>query len=77
MLYSHMTTAVLVYEHPDAPAIAEALLPDNTADIKMLVEGSSVQITVTAKRLRTLMASCDDLLSNIQVAQQMFGAVQP
>jgi hypothetical protein len=66
-----MMTAILVYEHPQAPSIVEALQPDNTPEIKMKATGNKVKIAVQTKKLRTLVASCDDLLSNLQVAQEM------
>ncbi|GEM_PF-118087 len=66
-----MITAILVYEHPQALSIVEALQPDNTPEIKMKATGNRVEITVQTKKLRTLVASCDDLLSNLQIAQEM------
>jgi len=66
-----MITAKLVYEHEQAPSIAEALRPDNTPEIKMKATGNRLEITVQTKKLRTLVASCDDLLSNLQIAQEM------
>jgi tRNA threonylcarbamoyladenosine modification (KEOPS) complex Pcc1 subunit len=66
-----MMTAILVYEHPQALSIVEALQPDNTPEIKMKATGNKVEIAVQTKKLRTLVASCDDLLSNLQVAQEM------
>jgi len=66
-----MITAILVYEHPQALSVVEALEPDNTPEIKTRATGNTVEITVKAEKLRTLVASCDDLLSNLQVAQEM------
>ncbi|MFZ0012338.1 MAG: KEOPS complex subunit Pcc1 [Halobacteriota archaeon] len=66
-----MITAILVYEHPQALSIVEALQPDNTSEIKMKATGNKVEIRVQTKKLRTLLASCDDLLSNLQIAQEM------
>jgi tRNA threonylcarbamoyladenosine modification (KEOPS) complex Pcc1 subunit len=64
-------TAILVYEHPGALSIVEALQPDNTPEINMKARGDRVEITVKTKNLRTLIASCDDLLLNLQIAQEM------
>jgi tRNA threonylcarbamoyladenosine modification (KEOPS) complex Pcc1 subunit len=69
-----MMTAILVYEHPQALSIVEALQPDNTPEIKMKATGNKVEIAVQTKKLRTLVASCDDLLSNLQVAQEMLSS---
>jgi hypothetical protein len=71
-----MMTAVLVYEHPDASSIVGALEPDNTPEIKMEARRNTVEITVTTKQLRTLLATCDDLLSNLQIAQEMLSNVR-
>jgi tRNA threonylcarbamoyladenosine modification (KEOPS) complex Pcc1 subunit len=70
-----MITAILVYEHPHARSIVEALQPDNTPEIKMKATGNRVEITVKTKKLRTLIASCDDLLSNLQIAQEMLSGL--
>jgi len=69
-----MITANLVYEHPQALSIVEALQPDNTSEIKMKATGNKVEIRVQTKKLRTLLASCDDLLSNLQIAQEMLSS---
>ena len=66
-----MITAILVYEHPQAPSIVEALQPDNTPEIEMTATGNRREITVQTKKLRTLIASCDDLLLNLQIAQEI------
>jgi tRNA threonylcarbamoyladenosine modification (KEOPS) complex Pcc1 subunit len=66
-----MITAKLVYEHPQARSLVEALQPDNTSEITMKATGNRLEITLQTKKLRTLAASCDDLLSNLQIAQEM------
>ena len=66
----NMMTAIFVYEHPDAQAIAKALDPDNMPQTKIEVSGNRIEVTIKTERLRTLIASCDDLLSNLQVAKQ-------
>jgi tRNA threonylcarbamoyladenosine modification (KEOPS) complex Pcc1 subunit len=66
-----MITAIFVYEHAQALSIVEALQPDNTPEIKMKAIGNRLEITVKTNKLRTLVASCDDLLLNLQIAQEM------
>ena len=66
-----MITAILIYEHLQALSVIEALKPDNTPEIKIKATGNTVEITIKTERLRTLVASCDDLLANLQVAQEM------
>jgi len=70
-----MIAAILVYEHPDARSIVEALQPDNTPEIKMKATGNRVEVILKTNRLRTLVASCDDLLSNLQVAQEILSGL--
>ena len=70
-VYARMITAIFVYEHPQALSIVEALQPDNTPEIEMKAIGNRLEITVKTNKLRTLVASCDDLLSNLQIAQDM------
>jgi len=66
-----MITAIFVYEHPQALSIVDALQPDNTPEIEMKAIGKRLEITVKTNKLRTLVASCDDLLSNLQIAQDI------
>ena len=66
-----MMTAILICERPHAPSIVEVLQPDNTPEITMEVRRNTVEITVSTKQLRTLVASCDDLLVNLQIAQDL------
>ncbi|MGZ4922219.1 MAG: KEOPS complex subunit Pcc1, partial [Halobacteriota archaeon] len=48
---------------------------DNTSDVHMVLEGSCVIIRVTSQSLRTLIATCDDLLINLQIASEALTAV--
>jgi len=66
-----MITAILVYEHPQAFALVEALKPDNTPEIRMKPIGKKVLVEVRANNLRTVVASCDDLFANLQIAQEI------
>jgi hypothetical protein len=66
-----MITAILIYEHPQASSLVEALQPDNTPEIRMKPIGKKVLIVVRGNNLRTVIASCDDLFANLQIAQEM------
>jgi hypothetical protein len=66
-----MITAILVYEHPQAPSLVEALQPDNTPEIQMKPIGKKMLVVVRANNLRTVVASCDDILANLQIAQEL------
>jgi tRNA threonylcarbamoyladenosine modification (KEOPS) complex Pcc1 subunit len=65
-----MMQGVLVYEHPKARLILDSLRPDNTSEIRMKLSGDRITIVVKAKSLRTLLATCDDLLVNLQIAEE-------
>ena len=66
-----MITAIIVYEHPQASLLVEALQPDNTPEILMKAKGKKVLAVLRASKLRTMIASCDDLFANLQIAQAM------
>ncbi len=70
-----MAHGVLIYEHSQASLILESLRPDNTSDIHMELQDSRLIIRVTAQSLRTLIATCDDLLVNLQVATEALADV--
>ncbi|MGZ4904017.1 MAG: KEOPS complex subunit Pcc1 [Halobacteriota archaeon] len=67
---------VLIYEHSHAPLVLESLRPDNTSDVQMELQESRIIIRVTSQSLRTLIATCDDLLVNLQVATEALADVQ-
>jgi hypothetical protein len=66
-----MIAAILVYKHLQASLVVEALKPDNTREIRMKAIGEKVLIVVKANNLRTVVASCDDLYANLQIAQEL------
>jgi len=65
-----MMRGVLVYEHPKAQVILDSLRPDNTSEIGMKLSRDRITIVVKATSLRTLLATCDDLLVNLQIAEE-------
>ncbi len=70
-----MAHAVLSYDHPHAALLLESLRPDNTRDISMELRENRLIIRVASQSLRTLIATCDDLLVNLQVATEALAAV--
>lgn len=71
-----MITAIIIYEHPQASLLVEALEPDNTPEIRMKAKGKKVLTVLKANKLRTLIASCDDLLANLQIAQEILWNIE-
>ncbi len=65
----------LIFEHSQAPLILESLRPDNTSDIQMELQEHRIIISVAAQSLRTLIATYDDLLINLQVATEALTGV--
>jgi len=70
-----MPQGILIYEHSEAPLVLESLRPDNTSDVHMELGRGCVVIRVTSPSLRTLIATCDDLLVNLQIAAEALADV--
>jgi hypothetical protein len=66
-----MISAIIIYEHPRASSLVDVLQPDNTPEIQMMAEEHNVFVVLRVGKLRTLIASCDDLFANLQIAQTM------
>lgn len=54
--------------HDNARCVAQALAPDNLRSMRTLAEGNRVITTVTGTQLRSVIASVDDYLMNLAVA---------
>ena len=55
--------------HGNAPCIAAALAPDNLHSMETKAEGDTVVTTITGTQLRSVIASVDDYLMNLAVAE--------
>jgi len=55
--------------HADAACIAAALSPDNLKSMETRAEGSRVVTTIMGTQLRSVIASVDDYLMNLAVAE--------
>ena len=55
--------------HAEAPCIAEALAPDNLRSMETKAECDRVVTTITGTQLRSVIASVDDYLMNLAVAE--------
>ncbi|MDD1693290.1 MAG: hypothetical protein LUQ71_01050 [Methanoregula sp.] len=53
----------------DAACIAAALSPDNLRSMETRAEGDHVVTTITGTQLRSVIASVDDYLMNLAVAE--------
>jgi hypothetical protein len=56
-------------KHPHASCVAEALSPDNLPGMETRAEGDRVVTTILATKLRSVIASVDDYLMNLAIAE--------
>ncbi|WP_254537765.1 KEOPS complex subunit Pcc1 [Halomarina litorea] len=54
-----------------ARAVADALAPDNTAEMRVAVDGDTVTAAITRETTGGLRSTADDYVTNLQVAQQL------
>jgi hypothetical protein len=55
--------------HEDAACVAAALSPDNLRSMETRSDGDRVRTTITGTSLRSVIASMDDYLMNLAVAE--------
>jgi len=55
--------------HDNARCVAGALAPDNLSSMTTVAEGDCVVTTVTGTKLRSVIASVDDYLMNLAIAE--------
>jgi hypothetical protein len=55
--------------HENARCVAAALAPDNLRSMDTKAEGDTVVTTITGTQLRSVIASVDDYLMNLAVAE--------
>jgi hypothetical protein len=55
--------------HDNAPCVAAALSPDNLRSMETRAEGGRVVTEITGTQLRSVIASVDDYLMNLAVAE--------
>ena len=55
--------------HNNARCVAAALAPDNLRSMDTKAEGDKVVTTITGTQLRSVIASVDDYLMNLAVAE--------
>jgi hypothetical protein len=55
--------------HGNAPCVAKALAPDNLRSMETTADGDRVVTTITGTQLRSVIASVDDYLMNLAVAE--------
>ncbi len=63
--------------HRNAPCVAAALKPDNLSSLTTTAAGDRVTTTVTGTQMRTVIASVDDYLMNLAVADDACSVTLP
>ena len=61
--------------HANAACVAGALASDNLANMKTRAQGGIVRTDIRTERLRSLVASVDDYLMNLAIAEEVCGYV--
>lgn len=61
----------IISRHPDAECIAESLSADNLLSMETKAEGDKVLCEVRGEKLRSTIASVDDYLMNLSVAEEI------
>ncbi len=62
-------SGTITTRHTNAGCVAAALSPDNLRSMSTTAEGDRVITTITGTQLRSVIASVDDYLMNLAVAQ--------
>jgi hypothetical protein len=55
--------------HRNAPCVAAALTPDNLTGMSTTAEGERVTMILTGSQIRSVIASMDDYLLNLAIAE--------
>jgi hypothetical protein len=61
----------ILTHHRNAACVAGAIMPDNLLSMQTVAEGNLVKTVVTGTRLRSVIASVDDYLMNLAIAEEL------
>jgi hypothetical protein len=59
---------ITVHRHP--ACVAQAIYPDNLSSMKTVVAENRVKTTIAGTQLRSVIASVDDYLMNLAIAEE-------
>jgi hypothetical protein len=62
---------VILTTHRNAACVARAIRPDNLLSMQTKSEGERVRTVVTGRKLRSIIASVDDYLMNLAIAEEL------
>jgi hypothetical protein len=61
---------VIMTGHRHPACVAEAILPDNLSSMRTVATKKGVTTTITGTQLRSVIASVDDYLMNLAIAEE-------
>lgn len=64
-------TGTITTPHAQSACVGPSLAPDNLTGIETTVQGPQVVTTVTGTHLRSVIASVDDYLMNLAIAEEI------
>jgi hypothetical protein len=64
-------TGEILTTHRNAACVASAIRPDNLLSMKTASEAERVRTIVTGNKLRSIIASVDDYLMNLAIAEEL------
>jgi hypothetical protein len=68
-------TGMITTRHGNAVSVAEALAPDNLRTMTTTDDGDTVTTMITGTQLRSVIASVDDYLMNLAIAEDTCSVV--
>jgi hypothetical protein len=61
----------IISRHRNASCIAGAIRPDNLLNMVTMASGDEVRTVISGTKLRSLIASVDDYLMNLAIAEEL------
>ena len=68
---------VITTVHPDPERVARSLSPDNLASMQTRAGGGAVRTVIEGTNLRSVIASVDDYLMNLAIAEDVCTCTSP
>ena len=66
-----MIKGKILIEHDKYDIIANSLIPDNLLNMKSIITNGTIVTDITIDRLNSLIATIDDYLMNVKVAEEI------
>jgi len=66
-----MMSAKLTFQGKEAEALGLAIGPDNLPEMVMKADGESLNFEFSVQKIGTMLATLDDLLMNLKIAEEI------